>query len=83
MKMKDCTIKEIVLLPDDETVGVEDVAKFIDDEIKLERIGEDGNPVKVDSVSIGFEGIEAKLPFVRSGNEFCEVVRSLRMLLGR
>jgi hypothetical protein len=75
-------IQETLLYPEDAEVRVEDVAKDIDGEIVQKRFDADGNPINVDSISIGFEGNDARFPFVHSGKDFIDLVRRLGKLLG-
>ena len=80
MDKKIRTMQEIVQIPSDPAFGVDEVADLIGSEINLERRDEDGESVKVDSVSIvcGDDGDnQFRFPFAHSGTEFRDFIKRL------
>ena len=74
------TLQETIHIPEDAGFGIDKVVDIIDSEIALERRGQDGEIIKVDSVSIvyGDDGDnQFKFPFVHSGTEFRDFIKRL------
>lgn len=59
-------IQETVRVPEDSEMSIDEIADFIDSEIR----GKDGSVFKVDSVAIDYGDGHFKTPNFRSGNEF-------------
>lgn len=71
-------IQEIARIPiSEQEWSVDKIAAFIDSEIALERVGEDGSPINVDSVSIVDDETQFQFPYAHSGEEFRSFVRNL------
>ena len=80
MDTKIRTIQEVVHIPADAEYDINELSAFIDSEIALERRGDDGELIKVDSVSIVYgDDVDSqfKFPFAHSGTEFLDFVKRL------
>lgn len=80
MDTKIRTIQEIVVIPSDAGFDIDEVAELIDSEVALERRGNGGETIKVNSVSIvcGDDGdSQFRFPFAHSGTEFRDYIKCL------
>ena len=81
MNSKVRKIQEIVYFPiTDQACDINEIAAFIDSEIALDRVGKDGDPIIVDSVSIVDADTHLKFPFAHSGEEFRNFIKSLHCI---
>ncbi len=67
------TIQEVFKIQEDAEISIDEIANFIDSEIK----DKDGLAFKVDSISIDYGEGHIKTPFFRSGQEFREYIDRL------